>query len=430
MHHLMGLILLLGLLPLQGAKAQLLKHYDLGPQVPEVELEARTMSYFRPDLLLEDNQQGSALEQAFQRRLRLALELAGTMEILDHRPDSSTWSESDWELLTRLELAAPDDASFPDGDGLPLLARLLQGGEALELQHWPLLLDPERLSEQAEMLASEVLYLLTGFRPAFGSQLLYVEPQGRASRLILGDFFGEQLRSLNGGNALTLSPAWSPDGTRFAMVVLHPDRGADIWTSSGKGDARPLLEGPESETAPAWSPDGRLLACALTREGNTDLYLLPMDPASGRARGEARRLTRSPGIDTNPAWSPDGRHLVFASDRSGSLQIYRIGVDGLDEQRISFEGGASDCPAWSPDGDWILFVSRERQGFQLFQMRPDGTDWIRLSSEPGNHFDPCWSVDGQLIAFNWQDDVWVARADGSERRRFSRKGGESPAWRP
>ncbi len=406
------------------------QNFDLGPQVPEIYLEARTIVYYRPSLLLEEQSLPDLRLEVFQRRLRLALELAGSMEILDHRPDSSTMDASSLELLTELKLV-PEEGFLNQEESLPIVASLSQGSESLELQSWPLRLDSESLARQAADLASEVLLLLTGSRPVYASQILYTENSGSGSRLVLADFFGESRQTLAGASSLKLSPTWHPNGRNMAMVLLHPTQGTGVWlgsTDGGRLDV--LLDTPESESAPAFSPDGSQLALALSRGGNTDIWLLPVDPESGQRRGDARRLTRSPGIDTNPAWSPDGRHLVFSSDRSGTLQIYRIGVNGLDEQRLTFLGGASDCPAWSPDGEWILFVSRERQGFQLFQMRPDGSDWVRLSDQSGNHFDPCWSPDSRLIAFNWRGDSWIARADGSERRKISTGSGESPAWRP
>ncbi len=388
------------------------------------------MVYYRPSLLLETIDHTDPRADAFQRRLRYVLELAGTMEILDHRPDSTTIDQSDQELLTELAIV-PASGFVQSTTRLNMVAELTQGPEKLPIQQWPLELEEFELDLQAADLAKQILYLLTGVLPAYDSQILYTAESTIGSSLVLSDFFGEARQVLAGPSSYKFSPAWHPDGTQLAIVVLSEMKGTGIWLGSlNGGPLKSLIETGDCESAPAFSPDGSHLACALSRDGNTDIWLLQLNPQTAMPLGRPRRLTHSPGIDTNPSWSPDGRNIVFASDRSGTLQIYRIGFNGLDEQRLTFLGGASDCPAWSPDGEWILFVSRERQGFQLFQMRPDGSDWVRLSDQSGNHFDPCWSPDSRLIAFNWRGDSWVARADGSERRKISIRSGESPAWRP
>jgi tol-pal system beta propeller repeat protein TolB len=394
--------------------------YEL-EDVPEVQLEARTLSYWRPGLALVLPVEGQPLRERFARRLRRGLDWAGTLRLVEGPPADSLAEPGAWSVLE------PDPRAGEAGWAL----RLRQAGEGAGFAAWRLPVDEEGRSEAlADALAEELLRLLTGFATPFRSRLLYAEPGAQGHRLVLSDWFGEQVQRLGRGDSPQFSPSWAPDGRRFAYVALREETGADLFIGSLDGGAsRLLLGGPESDAAPAWSPDGAWIACAATYAGNTDIWLLPdpEGPAAGQAR---RRLTFSPGIDTAPSWSPDGRHLVFTSDRSGLLQLYRIGVDGLGEQRLSFLGAACDCPSWSPDGEWIAFSLRERQGFQLYQMRPDGSDLVRLSDEPGNHFDPCWSPDGQQLAVNWQGGVWLLNADGGGRRLLSPRGGETPAWSP
>ena len=40
-----------------------------------------------------------------------------------------------------------------------------------------------------------------------------------------------------------------------------------------------------------------------------------------------RNLTRHPGRDTDPAWHPGGRRIAFVSDRDGQSEIYLMDVD-------------------------------------------------------------------------------------------------------
>ncbi len=391
--------------------------------VPEVKLEARTLSYYRPGLVLAPALQGSVPLQTFENRLREALALAGTLKLWEGQPKAEQLSSSEAASLVRLEERVKDK-----GARLDLALVNVSGGDPVADWSLPLGADAE---QRALDMAQEILLLLTGYKAPFASRLLYVQPDKGGTQLVLADFFGEDRLVLSRGGKTRVMPAWSPNGRFYAWTQVHPERGADIWSGPvAGGEAELVLGGRESEAAPAWSPDGRWLACAATVNANTDLYLIPMDPATGRRTGEPRRLTRHQAIDTNPSWAPDGRHLVFSSDRSGSLQLYTVMVDGMDEQRISFVGTGSDCPSWSPDGEWIAFISRERNGWQIFQMRPDGSDWVRLTDEVGNHFDPRWSPDGQHLAYTWKNEVWVMMADGTGRRQISRGGGENPSWEP
>jgi len=392
---------------------------------PEVALEARTLSYFRPGLVLAPPLAGYVALATFENRLREALALAGTLKLWYGPPAANLLSEPERASLVRLE-----ESTRGSGKGETVGASLVPAGGGAPLADWSLVLG-EDPGQRAVDLAQEILLLLTGFKAPFASRLLFVQPDRGGTQLVLSDFFGEGRQVLSRSGKTRVMPAWSPGGRHYAWSQIHPERGADLWVGSvAGGEAEMVLGGPESEAAPAWSPDGRWLACAATVRGNTDIYLIPMDPGSGRRVGDPVRLTRHPAIETNPTWAPDGRHLAFASDRSGTLQLYTITADGVDEQRISFLGTGSDCPAWSPDGEWIAFISQERNGWQVFQMRPDGGDWVRLTDEAGNHFDPRWSPDGQHLSYSYKGEVWVMLADGTNRRQISRGGGEGASWEP
>jgi dipeptidyl aminopeptidase/acylaminoacyl peptidase len=72
---------------------------------------------------------------------------------------------------------------------------------------------------------------------------------------------------------------------------------------------------------------------------------------------------------------------------------------------------------------------------QLYVMEPDGTDKTRISNA-GYHYDPAWSADGDKLTFAWADnsdsDIWVARADGTDRTQITSGTAYDfhPAWSP
>ena len=76
------------------------------------------------------------------------------------------------------------------------------------------------------------------------------------------------------------------------------------------GAARPkqLTFSEKGESSPAFSHDGKSIAFVSSRDGDSNLYILPT------AGGEARKLTSiSTGV-ADPVWSPDDKWIAFASD--------------------------------------------------------------------------------------------------------------------
>ncbi len=106
----------------------------------------------------------------------------------------------------------------------------------------------------------------------------------------------------------------SPDGRSAAFVLLKSDLGRNrrsghIWRMDTDGkNLRQLTAGEKGESSPAFSPDGKWIAFVSSRDGDSNLYLLPV------AGGEAKQLTHiSTGI-ADPVWSPDSKFIAFATD--------------------------------------------------------------------------------------------------------------------
>ena len=131
-------------------------------------------------------------------------------------------------------------------------------------------------------------------------------PDGR-SLAFLSDRGGEEattqvwLMAANGGEARKLTDlsggvedyAWSPDGTRLALIASDPERPAGV--------AKPKNPPPIVIERYQFKEDGS--GYLGTRRKH--LYLL--DVASGRSE----LLTPGPHDEMLPAWSPDGRQIAF-----------------------------------------------------------------------------------------------------------------------
>lgn len=418
---------LLGLLA-TGASAQ-----GLQDEIPEVAIEVQASQYFRPALQFAWPDSTGPLAP-FRARVRLGLEMSGSVLLLGPGAldtlggKGQSTPEARFGSITVLHPTRPKGGA----DSLAVQVGLRDRQDKKDFAHWSMQWTPAGTDAAADSLVDAILYLLTGRTSLVDSRIL-VNRRGRdGDNIFVCDHYGGNLRPLTHTASPKFSPRLSPDGRWLVYGVVREQTGADLFIQglddrlNPLGQPEALVSGPQSDSSPAWSPDGRWLAYASTRDGNTDLYLLPME--NGHPAGKERRLTFERSIETSPAFSPDGRHLVYTSDRGGGLQLYRISVDGLESQRLSWFGYANDCPDWSPDGQWIAFVTRERKGFQLAIMRADGSEAMKLSDVSGNHFNPVWSPDGTQLAYSWNGVTWVCFADGTGKRRLLAGNGASPDW--
>ena len=77
------------------------------------------------------------------------------------------------------------------------------------------------------------------------------------------------------------------------------------------------------------SPDGKTLTYCAERNGNYDVYIIPV------TGGKEKRLTTTEGLDDGPEYSPDGKYIYFNSVRTGTMQIWRMKADGSEQEQIT-----------------------------------------------------------------------------------------------
>ena len=100
-----------------------------------------------------------------------------------------------------------------------------------------------------------------------------------------------------------------------------------------------------------WSPDGKFVVYTGARNGEYDIYKMPVKG------GKEIRLTDTKGLDDGSEFSPDGHYIYFNSNRTGKMQIWRMKPDGSAQEQIT-KGDLNDWfPHVSPDGKWIVFIS-------------------------------------------------------------------------
>ena len=149
------------------------------------------------------------------------------------------------------------------------------------------------------------------------------------------------------------------------------------------------------------SPDGQWLAISDQSQDDhkSSVYLVPI------AGGTPKRITKfSPSYWHG--WSPDGKTLAFVGERNGNFDIYTIPVTGGDETRLTTAEGLDDGPDYTPDGSYIYFNSVRTGQMQIWRMKPDGTAQEQITNDEFNNWFPHPSPDGKWIVFlSYEKDV-------------------------
>jgi Tol biopolymer transport system component len=197
------------------------------------------------------------------------------------------------------------------------------------------------------------------------------------------------------GKMLAISNHSKDDGNA-SIVYTVPVSGGTPRRVTAKGPS--YLHG--------WSPDRKYLVYTGERDGEFDIYKIPV------AGGAEINLTNTKGLDDGPEYTPDGKFIYFNSTRSGTMQIWRMKPDGSDQEQITNDEYNNWFPHISPDGMWIVFLSFLKDvnpGDHPFykhvyiRLMPVSTMKAKVIAYvyggQGTINVPSWSPDGKRIAF-------------------------------
>lgn len=274
---------------------------------------------------------------------------------------------------------------------------------------------PDNWRRVAHIVADEIYKRITGESGYFDTRIVYIAESGpatrRVKRLAIMDQDGANHRFLTKGEALVLTPRFSPTLQEITYLSYFGNLPRVYIFNIDTGRQEVLGDFPGMSYAPRFSPDGKSVIMSIAKGDNSEVYTLDL-----RTR-KLTQLTFHSGIDTSPSFSPDGSKIVFNSDRGGTQQLYVMDANGKGVRRISYGKGRYATPVWSPRGDLIAFTKIHGGRFFIGVMRPDGTG-ERLLAEDFLVESPTWSPNGRVIMFFRQNRT-TADGKGGQSRLYS-----------
>ncbi len=315
--------------------------------------------------------------------------------------------------------------------------RLWDAVRTAEIGHQSLIVSSADLRFTAHRIADWVYEKLTGVRGVSATRIGYVTKTTENSvphfNLWVADADGENATKALTSSEPIISPAWSPNGQQLAYVSFESRKPVVYVHEVATGKRRVVANFKGSNSAPAWSPDGRTLVVTLSRDGGSQMFLIP---AAGG--GEPRKLSTSSSIDTEAVFAPDGQSIYFVSDRGGSPQIYQMPISGGNAKRVSFSGNYNISPAISPLGDKLAFVSRTGGAFKLMlQDLASGT--VQAVTDTEADESPSFSPNGRQLMYatqiasnngRWQEALMTSTLDGRVKSKLTAALGDirEPDW--
>jgi len=329
---------------------------------------------------------------------------------------------ADFAILVRA--APPDSAVVTVHD-------VTAGGVRREFRaHLPPLKDPE-FRMAVHRLADRVLEATLGVAGLAATRILYVL-DGKVYAI---DQDGAEVRLVSAGDRQAMSPAWAPDGRRFAYMELGQGKGTLFIQDLTTGKRAAVgASGQALDFTPAFAPDAKTLAFSRATDEGTDIYTLNIKDHCCLQRLTVGRFSDN----LSPAYSPDGQRIAFVSTRAGQPQVYVMAADGTDEQLFApFDygvTGSSYAPDWSPDGQSVAFHRDVGGTYQVFVLDVR-TRAVRQLTSIGRNEDPTWAPDGRHMAFVSARagfrQLWIIDVEtGRIRPLVEQSGARLPAWSP
>lgn len=173
----------------------------------------------------------------------------------------------------------------------------------------------------------------------------------------------------------------SPDNTKISISHRTQEDGLSrIYVLSLKGGIPVLLTPMAPSYLHGWSPDGDNLAYCAERNGQYNIYTIPI------TGGVETQLTNGASLDDGPEYSPDGSYIWFNSVRTGLMQVWRMKSDGSEQTQITFDESNNWFPHVSPNGELVTFIAYRKGDVEPAKHPANKNVEIRIMSSDGGQF--------------------------------------------
>ena len=240
-------------------------------------------------------------------------------------------------------------------------------------------------------------------------------------------------------------PAWSSDSKYLLLSSTLPEEDDQslIRISVANGEVTRILRDSPSDVLnlimPAISPNGRRLAFTRTRIASISrIQVVPVSSLLQPA-AKAKDVTSPEASAIMPEWIDD-QELVFATGGPRST-LWRVRTNGTKARQIMLPGGSLTEPAFNRSSHRLAYVSQSQDanvwGLDLTAAgEAVGAPALVLESTQ-RQANAQYSPDGKQIAFSSNreggNEIWVAKADGSEAFQLTSLGAPSSGsarWSP
>ena len=387
---------------------------------------------------------GTALAPQVEAIVGRDLRNSDRFEVIDSLPAGLLGEGIDYTLWDRLGAVWLVSGQVEGaGEGFVLIVELhdVLYGEVRERRRFrvPDAEDPD-FRMAVHRASDEIVSWATGDPGMAASRIAFSMSVSDGSKeLYLIDADGENLRRLTNYGSITLSPAWSPDGSKLAFMSYKdgPQRIYEIDLATERVRMIPPV-GESGHITPAYHPDGRTLAFSVGSRTRGGIY--SYDVVENCCLTQLSWGTSWD--DLSPTFSPDGASFAFNSNRFGTHtpQIF-IMPSGADPVTLSpyryGESGFYTSPDWSPTGELVGFHGRIRRGTYHILVADVGEGGQRLTqlTWEGNNEDPSWAPDGRHLVFvgerEWGFGLFVVDvATGELRAILAGRRVNVPDWSP
>lgn len=235
-----------------------------------------------------------------------------------------------------------------------------------------------------------------GLRGYFASHLAFVAEGSGAKEIVVSDLFGGEAKQITHDHALSLSPRWSPDGSRILYTSFFRGGFPDIFQISLNPFQRTTFASFRgTNTGGRYSPNGQRVAMVLSGTGSSEIWV-----ANARG-GTPVRLTRSDAVKSSPCWSPDGGRLVFAMEPGP--QLYVMSTSGGYPQRLHSGYAYTAEPDWSRADPNKIACTVLSGGYQIAVYDLSKGSASVVSHAPFDGIEPSWLPDGRHLVYTARD---------------------------